>query len=108
MTQRNQNYRSGPAMAPSSFVPPTDAEITQVIAGGDPELLVKIADKVGKELAEQRGWPRSDNKADASVFVRLWLNVPPLGGRHHPFDPLVVVLLWRDAGRGEPHSANFE
>lgn len=54
MTQRNQGYRGGPARTQSSFVPPTEAEINQVIADGDPELLVKIADRVGHELADQR------------------------------------------------------
>jgi CRISPR-associated protein Csm2 len=54
MTQRTQGSRGGPARGGSPFVPPTEAEIKQVIADGDPELLVKIADRVGQELAYQR------------------------------------------------------
>ena len=54
MTQRSAQSRGGQAPSSSQYQSPTEAEIRQIIVDGDVDLLVKIADRVGSELAQQR------------------------------------------------------
>lgn len=52
MTQYSQGRGGNRPM--TQFQKPSDDEIKQIIVSGDVELLVKLADRVGETLAEQR------------------------------------------------------
>jgi CRISPR-associated protein Csm2 len=52
MTQSYTQGKSGKGGSPQ-FQRPSDEEIKKIIVGGDVELLVKLADRVGKTLKEQ-------------------------------------------------------